>query len=232
MNEVRVTGDGSTTLFSADFGEHYHSVYGAVTESRIVFIENGLHFLRKDPVTLFEIGFGTGLNAYLTCLDALQNKRTVNYYAIEKYPLGKNILSSLNYKEILAVDSAHKNIFDLLHKAEWEKHVSITSLFSLYKIRADLCTYYPDFSFDVIFFDAFAPDRQPEIWSTEIFRRLYDKLEPGGVLTTYCVKGLIRKMLKDAGFLVRKIPGPPGKREMLRASKTIDYQALLINKND
>jgi tRNA U34 5-methylaminomethyl-2-thiouridine-forming methyltransferase MnmC len=219
MNEVRVTGDGSNTLFSRNYNEHYHSVFGAVTESKIVFIENGLHYLRKDPVTIFEIGFGTGLNAYLACLDAQQSKRNVTYYAIEKYPLENPVLSSLNYPRMLAGEDSDKKIFAALHDAEWEKPVALTAGFSLFKIRADLCSFHPEFRYDVVFFDAFAPDRQPEMWTADIFRRLYNNLTPGGILTTYCVKGQVKRAMKEAAFRVEKLPGPPGKREMLRALK-------------
>lgn len=219
MNEVRVTGDGSTTLFSQYFSETYHSVFGAVTESKVVFIENGLQAFHNNPVSVFEIGFGTGLNAYLACLDAKQNKRNVTYYAIEKFPLEKPILSSMNYPALLATEEADKMIFNTLHEAEWEKPVAITGTFTLFKIRADLCTFHPGFSADVIFFDAFAPDHQPEMWTAEIFRILYDTLSPGGILATYCVKGQVKRSMKEAGFRLEKLPGPPGKREMLRALK-------------
>jgi len=219
MNEVRVTGDGSTTLFNSDFNEHYHSTFGAITESKHVFIENGLQALRNDPVTVFEIGFGTGLNAYLACLNAKHNKRSVTYYAIEKFPLEKPILSSLNYPALLATEEADHQIFTALHEAEWEKPVAITGTFTLFKIRADLCSFHPQFHYNVVFFDAFAPDRQPEMWTSEIFRVLFDNLSPGGLLTTYCVKGQVKRSMKEAGFSVEKLPGPPGKREMLRAAK-------------
>ena len=227
MNEVRVTGDGSTTLFSHTFGEHYHSVFGALTESKTVFIENGLQFLHKDPVTVFEIGLGTGLNAYLTCLNAQHNKRSVSYYAIEKFPLEIPVLSLLNYQVLLATEEADKRIFSAMHEAEWGKPVDITSSFSLFKIRADLCSFHPEFNYDVVYFDAFAPDRQPEMWTKEIFRDLYHMLNPGGILTTYCVKGDIKRNLKEAGFRIEKLPGPPGKREMLRASKDENQHPLV-----
>jgi len=222
MNEIRLTGDGSTTLFSRSFCEHYHSIFGAVTESKMVFIENGLHYLRKDPVTVFEVGFGTGLNAYLTCLDARQNGRTVIYYAIEKFPPESQVISSLNYPGLLANDDAEKKIFALLHETDRGKPVAITPWFSLYKINADMVSFDPDFYYDVIYFDAFAPDRQPEMWTADIFRRLHNRLNPGGILATYCVKGKVKRILKEIGFRIEKLPGPPGKREMLRAVKAWD----------
>jgi len=168
MNEVRVTGDGSTTLFSHTFGEHYHSVFGALTESKTVFIENGLQFLQqKIGGPCSKSAWGTGLNAYLTCLNAQQNKRSVSYYAIEKFPLEIPVLSLLNYQVLLATEEADKRIFSAMHEAEWGKPVDITSSFSLFKIRADLCSFHPEFNYDVVYFDAFAPDRQPEMWTKE-----------------------------------------------------------------
>jgi tRNA U34 5-methylaminomethyl-2-thiouridine-forming methyltransferase MnmC len=222
MNEVWITGDGSTTLFSHFFAEHYHSVFGAITESKLVFVENGLEYVRKDPVTVLEIGFGTGLNAYMTCLNAKQNNRIITYYSIEKYPLEEPVISSLNYPGLLASEESDKMLFTALHEAEWGKPVAIISSFHLFKIRADLCSFHPGFHYDVIFFDAFAPGRQPEMWTTEIFRRLYHSLTTGGILTPYCVKGQVKRALKEAGFRVEKLPGPPGKREMLRAIKDPD----------
>ena len=217
MNEIKVTGDGSKTLFNSHFREHYHSTYGAITESKHVFINNGLHYLTKDPVTIFEIGFGTGLNAYLACLDAQQQKRTIAYYAIEKYPLENNIIAQLNYPALLASKESDKLIFNHLHNANWEKQIAVTAFFTLYKINRDLTSFNPDFYYDLVFFDAFAPDRQPEMWTPDVFRRLYNKLNPDGILTTFCVKGHIKRILKEAGFTIEKLPGPPGKREMLRA---------------
>jgi tRNA U34 5-methylaminomethyl-2-thiouridine-forming methyltransferase MnmC len=219
MNEIIYTGDGSTTLFNRSFSEHYHSTYGAITESKHVFIENGLHYLNKDPLTVFEIGFGTGLNAYLTCLWAMQKNRSVTYYAIEKYPLENTIISLLNYPLLLDSEDPDSKIFSSLHGVEWGKPVAITSVFSLFKMKDDLIVFDPGFYYDVIFFDAFAPDRQPEMWTPEIFRRLYKKLNSGGILTTYCVKGRVKRILKEVGFILEKLPGPPGKREMLRALK-------------
>lgn len=219
MNELRITSDGSHTLYSNSFREHFHSIYGAVTESQHVFINNGLHYLKKNPVTIFEIGFGTGLNAYLTCLYALKNKQSVVYYAIEKYPLKVNDILTLNYSSILATESYEDEIFMQLHAAEWGKPIEINSSFSLFKIRGDASLFVPDFFYDLIYFDAFAPEKQPEMWTYEIFRRLYNKLNHGGILVTYCVKGDVKRALKKAGFEIKKLPGPPGKREVLRALK-------------
>ncbi len=219
MNELRITSDGSHTLYSNTFREYFHSIFGAITESQHVFINNGLHYLKKNPVTIFEIGFGTGLNAYLTLLYALKNKQSVIYYAIEKYPLEAHDILSLNYTNILATESHEDEIFMQLHAAEWGKLIEIKSNFSIFKIKGDATLFLPDFYFDLIYYDAFAPEKQPEMWTYEIFRRLYGKLNQGGILVTYCVKGDVKRALKKAGFNIEKLPGPPGKREVLRAVK-------------
>ncbi|MBN1415787.1 MAG: tRNA (5-methylaminomethyl-2-thiouridine)(34)-methyltransferase MnmD [Bacteroidales bacterium] len=219
MNEIVITGDGSHTIFHCSLNEHYHSTFGAITESKHVFIRNGLHCVSKDPVTIFEVGFGSGLNAYLAFLDARQHKRSVTYYTIEKYPLDFNVVQQLNYPSLLSAEESNKLLFYTLHETGWEKPIAVTSFFRLYKIKADLISFDPFFYFDVVFYDAFAPDKQPEMWTVEIFRRLYNRLNPGGILTTYCVKGEVKRNLKEAGFGIKKIPGPPGKREMLKAIK-------------
>ncbi len=219
MNELRITSDGSHTLYSNTYGDCYHSMYGAVTESQHVFINNGLHFTVKNPVTIYETGFGTGLNAFLTCLDAMKKKRSVIYYAIDKYPLEPHELASLNYANMLAKDNPDKEIFMQLHSAVWGKQIKINSAFSIFKIHSDASSYEPDFFIDLIYFDAFAPEKQPEMWTFEMFNRLFNRLNKGGILVTYCVKGVVKRVLKKAGFDIEKLPGPPGKREVLRAVK-------------
>jgi tRNA U34 5-methylaminomethyl-2-thiouridine-forming methyltransferase MnmC len=195
-------------------------VHGAITESKHVFIKNGLHFSKKHPVIVFEIGFGTGLNAFLTCLEAMKNKSPVIYYAIEKYPLETCDILLLNYAGIIASGKQDKDIFGQLHAAPWGKLITINSDFSIYKIKGDLLLYEPDFVFDLIYFDAFAPEKQPEMWTSEIFSRLFNRLNEGGILVTYCVKGDVKRTLKETGFKIEKLPGPPGKREVLRAVKS------------
>ena len=189
--ELQLTADGSHTLFIPEMDEHYHSVNGAVQESRHVFIEAGLHHLERREITILEIGFGTGLNAFLTLLDAEACQRKIHYCSIELYP----------------------------HQAEWNVAVQVTEFFELHKIQGDSNTCALPDRIDLIYFDAFAPDKQPEMWNQEIFNRLYARMTGGGVLTTYCAKGVVRRMMKEAGYSVERIPGPPGKREMLRAIK-------------
>ena len=216
--ELQETADGSHTLFIPEMDEHYHSVNGAVQESRHVFIEAGLHRQEKKDITVFEVGFGTGLNAYLTLLDAENEDRSVDYFSVELYPLDPALVRALNYGDMICPEK--KMLFTALHSAAWNEPVKITDHFTLHKIQGDnnSCTLPEDM--DLIYFDAFAPDKQPEMWSQEIFDRLYAHTSEGGILTTYCAKGVVRRMMQKAGYSVERIPGPPGKREMLRAIKS------------
>jgi tRNA U34 5-methylaminomethyl-2-thiouridine-forming methyltransferase MnmC len=219
MNEIKLTEDGSSTLYVPDLDEHYHSIFGAITESRHVFIQHGLHCMARDPVIIFEVGFGTGLNALLACLHAQRYNRTVLYYAIEKYPLEDSVIALLNYSGQTAEKDSAGPVFSLLHKAEWNVRTIITPGFTLFKIKEDLTNYVPFFRYDLIFFDAFAPEKQPEMWTKKIFENLYLPLNPGGFLVTYCAKGQIKRLLKETGFRVEILAGPPGKRHMIRATK-------------
>ena len=215
--ELQVTADGSHTLFIPEMDEHYHSVNGAVQESRHVFIEAGLHQLEREDITVFEIGFGTGLNAFLSLLDAEQHRKRITYYSTELYPLSMEVVQSLNYGELISEE--RKEDFYALHEAEWNVSVPITEHFVLHKIEGDSNRCVLPKGIDLVYFDAFAPDKQPEMWHQEIFDRLYACMRERGVLTTYCAKGVVRRMMKEAGYSVERIPGPPGKREMLRAIK-------------
>ena len=217
--ELQETADGSHTLFIPEMDEHYHSGNGAVQESRHVFIEAGLHRQEKKDITVFEVGFGTGLNAYLTLLDAENEDRSVDYFSVELYPLDPALVRALNYGDMICPEK--KMLFTALHSAAWNEPVKITDHFTLHKIQGDnnSCTLPEDM--DLIYFDAFAPEKQPEMWSEELFRHIYAAMNNNGILTTYCAKGIIRRLLQAIGFRVERLPGPPGgKREILRASKT------------
>lgn len=218
QRELQETADGSHTLFIPEMDEHYHSVNGAVQESRHVFIEAGLHHQAKKDITVFEIGFGTGLNAFLTLLDAEENGRKVDYYSVELYPLEQELVQSLNYGKVICPEK--KDLFQALHAAPWNEAAYITNLFTLHKIQGDNNSCALPEGIDLVYFDAFAPDKQPEMWNQEIFDRLYAHMAQGGILTTYCAKGAVRRMMKEAGYSVERIPGPPGKREMLRAIRS------------
>lgn len=211
---IETTADGSHTLFVPGLDEHYHSVNGAVQESRHVFIDAGLHRLRKDRLRILEVGFGTGLNAFLTLLDG--GAAAVTYYAVEKYPLPTDVARQLNYGAILA-PGGDAAAFLRLHEAPWEHDAAISDRFTLHKMQADIngCRLPP--AIDLVYFDAFAPGKQPEVWNQAVFDALYACMTPGGILTTYCAKGEVRRMMQRAGYSVERIPGPPGKREMLRA---------------
>lgn len=216
--ELQLTADGSHTLYVPALEEHYHSVNGAVQESRHVFIEAGLHQLHQERITVFEVGFGTGLNAFLTLLDAGEQGIKVLYRAVERYPLPFDMIRRLNYGDIVA--PGNDASFLSLHEAEWERDVPLSDGFVLHKMQGDLnrCEFPP--GIDLVYFDAFAPDKQPEVWNQPLFERLYEAMAPEGILTTYCAKGSVRRMMQAAGFKVERIPGPPGKREMLRARKS------------
>ena len=201
--ELQRTADGSHTLFIPEMDEHYHSVNGALQESRHVFIEAGLHRQTKKDITVFEVGFGTGLNAFLTLLDAEESDRAVNYYSIELYPLEPALVQALNYGEMVCPEK--ESLFRALHAAAWNEAAAITERFTLYKIQGDSNTCDLPDGIDLVYFDAFAPDKQPEMWNQEIFDRLYAHMAEGGILTTYCAKGVVRRMMQKAGYSVREL---------------------------
>jgi len=204
------TADGSKTIYSAQFGEHYHSTFGAASESRHVFIETGYLATSVDPVSVLEIGFGTGLNAWLTLQLAGNLHRTTYYEAIELFPID----------EITACEITYNPIFRSLHTVHWEQPVVISPNFVLHKRKSDLLQTTFIHKFDVVYFDAFSPAVQPEMWSRDIFASLFAAMNPGAVLTSYCAKGDVRRTLQSVGFIVERLSGPAGKREILRARKT------------
>lgn len=216
MIKIIETDDGSKTIISEQYKEQYHSTFGAVQESNHVFIEAGLKYCKKKDIKIFEVGFGTGLNALLTLKESLLHNLIVDYTAIELFPVDIDILNELNYKEIISINTSFCN---LINNCDWNSKIKITNDFQLLKIKADLNEYEFNDKYDLIFFDAFAPDKQPEMWSIENFTKLYDALNPKGILTTYSSKGLVKNNLRKAGFTVKRLPGPIGKRHMLRAIK-------------
>lgn len=273
---IERTDDGSATLFVPELNEHYHSTKGARTESQHIFIDMGLKASTSVSPRILEIGFGTGLNAWLTLEEAERSGRNVYYTGLELYPLEWQMIEQLGYisdNEQLMIDGESKpaiELFRQLHISPWEEEVRLSPHFTLRKVEADVNHWtiennkwiinkpennidpskavvdHPnditDYSkpvvdhqnhatdhskhiiaqsqFDVIYFDAFAPEKQPEMWSQELFDRLYVLLGDDGILTTYCAKGIVRRMLQSAGFIVERLPGPPGgKREILRARK-------------
>ncbi len=217
--ELVITKDGSHTLFVPDLNEHYHSIFGAIQESRYVFIKEGLNYFNRKSISIFEIGLGTGLNAMLTLLEAVRNNFRIAYYAIEKYPLDIETVYKLNYPELLKLNELEKELFYALHNAEWNIETELNKNFRLTKIKNDITEFNIPFSYDIVYFDAFAPDKQPEMWSKNVFQKIYDNLNPEGILTTYCSKGGVKRILMSIGYRVESIPGPRGKREIVRSRK-------------
>lgn len=209
--EITTTEDGSPTLRHPLTGDTYHSLRGAVGEALHVFIREGFSFVALPRTRILEIGFGSGLNALLTAKAAAEQRRSVDYTAIERYPIETDVAARLDY--------AAEPLFMPMHEAPWGESVPIAPHFRLRKIEASLPGYRFDGTFDLIYFDAFAPDTQPEMWSREIFAHLYDRLSPGGILVTYSAKGSVKENLRAAGFEVRRLPGALGKRHMVRAVK-------------
>ncbi|WP_347157388.1 tRNA (5-methylaminomethyl-2-thiouridine)(34)-methyltransferase MnmD [Pontibacter chitinilyticus] len=221
--EIRQTKDGSNTLFVPELNEHYHSVHGALQESQHVFIKYGLeHVLQtKKDVKILEVGFGTGLNAILTFPFAQAKQAFIQYDTLEKYPLAADVVEQLHYERIILNPELYE-VFLQMHQATWNKPVDLIPYFTLQKIHETLEEFIaPDQYYDLVYFDAFAPDKQPELWAAAIFDKLYKALRPGGVLVTYCAKGSFKRSLKAAGFTVEALPGPPGKREMTRGLKPV-----------
>lgn len=215
--EIITTADGSETLYMPDLDEHYHSVNGAIGESEHVFLKAGFDFCTKNPVTVFEAGFGTGLNALLTAIRSEKEKRLTTYITVEKYPLTDEIISQLNYPLILGDDSGR--LFRLIHAAEWGNSVAISEFFELRKINGDLLEGNFSASADIIYFDAFAHSKQPEVWSMEVLDRTCSILGTGGIFVTYSARGELKRSLKALGFEITLLTGAAGKREMLRAIK-------------
>lgn len=216
--KVVATGDGSTTIYLPEMDEHYHSSHGAIQEARHVFIQNGLQFIRKDNIIVFELGLGTGLNALLTLQEALQSKRKVNYIGLEAYPVTESDVNQLNY--VSKIDESLEKAFAELHCAPWNVRYGINDNFSIIKIDQKIQDYSVVLeSADLIYFDAFGYRAQEEMWSTDILRKMHEMLKPGGVLVTYAARGQFKRDLKALCFEVESLPGPPGKREMTRAVK-------------
>ena len=220
--EVRATADGSSTLFVPELDEHYHSTHGALQEARHVYLNAGLEpalMAAAGPVWVLEIGFGTGLNALLTLERSLSATHPIFYDTIEKFPLPWSVVEQLNTGAYLREPELH-NYQHQLHAATWGQRVVLTPQFTLLKLAGELqTTVLTPNTYQVIYFDAFAPDKQPDMWTDAIFAQLYQATAPGGCLVSYCAKGSFRRSLRAAGWQTEKIPGPPGKREMTRAWK-------------
>ena len=218
--EIVITKDGSPTLSIPGMQVTYHSLHGALQESTHVFIRNGLHYaldkFRGVEINVFEMGFGTGLNAWLTAKEAATFQRRICYTTIEQFPLTLQDVIQLRYA------AEQDALFMQLHEQSWNMPGWINAHFMLQKVQEDLTTFATTLTFQLIYYDAFAPAAQPELWTEAIFRRLYDILVPDGILVTYCAKGDVRRAMQAAGFHITKLAGPPGKREMIRAEKNCE----------
>jgi tRNA U34 5-methylaminomethyl-2-thiouridine-forming methyltransferase MnmC len=216
--EILTTNDGSTTIHLPDWDESYHSKHGAIQEAYHVFIKNGLSLFDGKQVTILEIGFGTGLNTFITYLEAKKTNQIIDYVGVEAYPVLFDEALKMNYvSELNATDATE--IFSKMHQSSWEEEHFISSNFSLTKRKQFFQDISDENVFDLIYFDAFGFRVQPELWSLEIFKKMYKALKSNGVIVTYACRGSIKRAMLECGFKVQKLPGAPGKREMLRATK-------------
>ncbi|MDI1255390.1 MAG: tRNA (5-methylaminomethyl-2-thiouridine)(34)-methyltransferase MnmD [Flavobacterium sp.] len=217
--EIIQTTDGSTTIYLPEWEEHYHSKHGAIQEAQHVFIKNGLSLFEQQPVAILEIGFGTGLNAFITFLEAKKHQQKIDYTGVEAYPISAEEVSLMNYVSELNA-FIHNDDFVKMHAVDWEQEAIISDYFSLTKRKQFFHEINDIEAFDLIYFDAFGYRVQPELWSTEIFQKMYDSLKPNGILVTYAARGVVKRSMIEVGFTVEKLAGPPGKREMFRARKS------------
>ena len=217
-----ITEDGSHTLYIPELNETYHSIHGAISESNYVFIEHGLNYYNKRQsstgIKIFEVGFGTGLNALLSAVYAEKHKIPIRYESIEAFPLNRSETQNLNYTELIK-NPFSKEIFQKIHESPWEDWIDVSPYFQLLKIKNNIQSYNAPGLFDVCFFDAFAPSKQPEMWEPDILEKIYSLLITHGVFVTYCAKGQLKRDLNSIGFEVETLPGPPEKMEMVRAIK-------------
>lgn len=215
---IITTGDGSKTIQIEDWNEQYHSKHGAVQEAYHVFIEHGLRLFNNRSITILEVGFGTGLNALITLLEAAKQQLTVDYIGVEAFPVSVDEISALDYCRQLGADNVEAS-FNKMHSSNWEEEVAITPDFSLLKQKKNFRQIDEENLVDLVYFDAFGARVQPDLWTEEIFSIMHNALKQEGVLVTYAAKGSVRRAMQAVGFTVERLPGPPGKREMLRAIK-------------
>lgn len=215
---IITTGDGSKTIQIEDWNEQYHSKHGAVQEAYHVFIEHGLRLFNNTSITVLEVGFGTGLNALITLLEAAKQQLTVEYIGVEAFPVSVDEICVLDYCRQLGADNVEAS-FNKMHRSNWQEEVAITPDFSLLKQKKDFRQIDEENLVDLVYFDAFGARVQPDLWTEEIFSIMHNALKQEGVLVTYAAKGSVRRAMQAVGFTVERLPGPPGKREMLRAIK-------------
>lgn len=216
--EIIHTSDGSTTIHLLDWNECYHSKHGAIQEAYHVFIKNGLSLFNGKHISVLEIGFGTGLNAFITFLEAKKHNQIIDYVGVEAYPVSAEEITAMNYVSELNAN-IEIEIFNEMHSCAWDKKKIISQEFELTKRKQFFEAIDDVEQFDLIYFDAFGFRVQPELWSTSIFEKMYHALKSKGVLVTYAARGVVKRSMIEVGFTVEKLPGPPGKREMFRATK-------------
>lgn len=215
--ELRITGDGSHTLYVPGLDEPYHSIHGSIQESRHVYIDEGYRKTIGDNLRILECGFGTGLNLLLTMEAAKTDKRKIFYHTVEKYPLAPEEYGQLNFGSLIAGLPPHT--LASIHDGPWNRPFNTGDSFTVFKEPADFRDMAPKGTFDLVYFDAFAPEKQPDLWTIKVFSKIYELVNPKAILVTYTSKGSVRRTLSSCGFSVEKVPGPPGKREMIRASR-------------
>ena len=220
MRRIVLSEDGSHTIYVPGLNEHYHSTHGALQESRYIFIEKGLSFISMNKLSILEIGFGTGLNSLLSLIYSIEKDIRIDYTGIEKYPLVEEEWSVLNFSRVIGTnENRNQKIFRSLHAAPWGLKTQLNSSYSLTKIKMDVKELLLPETYDLVYFDAFAPDVQPELWTMEVFSKIYAAMNKNALLLTYSSKGSVRRTLENCGFKIDRLPGPPGKREIMRAIK-------------
>ena len=215
-----ITSDGSSTIHLPEWNENYHSTHGAIQESKHVFIAKGFDRIDLSEISILEIGFGTGLNCFITFLEAIKNQKSIYYIGVEAYPVTKDEVAKLNYVTELKAEN-QQEIFDEIHNCTWEEKHHISSDFSFTKRKQFFNDIVDVNQFNIIYFDAFGAEHQPELWTVNIFKKMYNALKINGILVTYSAKGSVRRAMQEVGFSVERTDGPPGKREMLRGTKRI-----------
>jgi len=216
--EVIKTQDGSTTIHLEEWNESYHSKHGAIQEAKHVFIKNGLALFSEQKVAILEIGFGTGLNAFISFLEAQKMNQSVDYVGVEAYPVAAKEILEMNYVAELEAEE-QQQVFEKMHESNWNEKIKLSDNFTIVKRQQFFQDIDDVAQFDLIYFDAFGYRVQPELWSTLIFKKMYDALKENGVLVTYAARGVVKRSMIEVGFRVEKLEGPPGKREMFRAFK-------------
>ena len=230
QRKIITTSDGSKTIQIEDWNEQYHSIHGAIQEANHVFLKHGLIFYSEQnqtshaPIKILEIGFGSGLNAFLTLIEAEKLNLSINYTGVEAYPVEPDEINQLNYVELISKERA--TTFEELHNTSWEERHKITSTFELTKQKLFFKDIKANNEFNIIYFDAFGARVQPDLWTEDIFKIMFNALKESGVLVTYSAKGSVRRAMQTVGFTVERLPGPPGKREMLRATKHSVSEAI------